>query len=117
MERNNHGHAVILNLANGIVRRGAVAYPAYPNIYVGPDRKMGWLTSNLSRPQMIDLLDKAIRMDEMVIQSKRFIEQAKRFSYLAKMKTGGSKSPDDIVLANAIALIASTGGEFTFEFV
>src|SRR4030042_3504878 len=117
VERNNHGHAVILNLANGIVRRGAVAYPAYPNIYVGPDRKMGWLTSNLSRPQMIDLLDKAIRMDEMVIQSKRFIEQAKRFSYLAKMKTGGSKSPDDIVLANAIALIASTGGEFTFEFV
>jgi hypothetical protein len=116
VERNNHGHAVLLNLTNGIVRRGVVAYPAYPNVYVGPDRKVGWLTSNLSRPQMIDLLDKAIRMDELVLNSKRFIEQAKRFSYLAKMKTGGSQTPDDIVLAQAIALIATTGGEFTFDF-
>jgi hypothetical protein len=116
VERNNHGHAVLLNLTNGIVRRGVVAYPAYPNVYVGPDRKVGWLTSNLSRPQMIDLLDKAIRTDELVLNSKRFIEQAKRFSYLAKMKTGGSQTPDDIVLAQAIALIATTGGEFTFDF-
>jgi hypothetical protein len=50
------------------------------------------------------------------LNSKRFIEQAKRFSYLAKMKTGGSQTPDDIVLAQAIALIATTGGEFTFDF-
>ena len=65
---------------------------------------------------MIDLLDKAIRMDELVLNSKRFIEQAKRFSYLAKLKTGGSQTPDDIVLATAVALIATTGGEFMFDF-
>jgi hypothetical protein len=116
VERNNHGHAVLLNLTNGIVRRGVVAYPPYPNVYVGPDKKVGWLTSNLSKPQMIDLLDRAIRMDEIVLNSKRFIEQAKRFSYLAKMKMGGSQTPDDIVMATAIALIASTGGEFMFDF-
>ena len=34
VERNNHGHAVLLNLTNGIVRRGKVAYPAYPNVYM-----------------------------------------------------------------------------------
>jgi hypothetical protein len=93
-----------------------VAYPPYPNVYVGPDRKIGWLTSNLSKPQMIDLLDRAIRTDEIVLNSKRFIEQAKRFSYLAKMKMGGSQTPDDIVMAQAISLIASTGGEFMFDF-
>lgn len=116
VERNNHGHAVLLNLTNGIVRREKVAYPPYPNVYVGPDRKIGWLTSNLSKPQMIDLLDRAMRMDEIVLNSKRFIEQAKRFSYLAKMKIGGSQTPDDIVMAQAISLIASTGGEFNFDF-
>jgi len=115
-ERNNHGHAVLLNLTNGIVRKWVVAYPPYPNVYVGPDRKIGWLTSNLSKPQMIDLLDRAIRTDEIVLNSKRFIEQAKRFSYLAKMKMGGSQTPDDIVMAQAISLIASTGGEFMFDF-
>ena len=114
VERNNHGHAVLQALTNGITRRGVVLYPPYPNIYLGPDKKQGWLTSNLSRPQMIDELDKAMRNGEILIVSKRFIEEAKRFVF---SKTGmGSKQGDDIVMAQAIALMAIMTGGFAWFF-
>ncbi len=114
VERNNHGHAVLQALTNGITRRGVVLHPPYPNIYIGPDKKQGWLTSNLTKPQMIDELDKAIRNGEILITSKRFIEEAKRFVFT---KTGmGSKLGDDIVMAQAVGIMAIMTAGFSWFF-
>lgn len=114
VERNNHGHAVLMALTNGITRRGVVLYPPYPNIYLGPDKKQGWLTGPMTKPQMIDELDRAMRNGEIQIISKRFIEQARRFVF---SKSGmGSKLGDDIVMAQAVALMAIATGGFDWFF-
>jgi hypothetical protein len=119
VERNNHGHAVLLNLGNGIVRKGVVAYPPYSKLYVGPDKKLGWHTGPLSKPQMISELDRAIRSEELVINSKPFIKEARK---VVAIKGGGFGVPpnvgnDDIVMANAIALMAIGSGQFDFDFI
>lgn len=119
VERNNHGHAVLQNLANGIMRRGEVKFPPYSTIFVGPDKKLGWLTTNLSKPQMLQELDRALRADEIIINSKKFINEAKKYSFLKGSSMGASTGNyDDIVMAMAIAVIASiTGSGFQFSFV
>jgi hypothetical protein len=119
VERNNHGHAVLLNLANGIVRKGAVAYPPYPHLYIGPDKKLGWHTGPLSKPQMMNELDRAIRSEELVINSKPFILEARR---VVAIKGGGYGVPptvgnDDIVCAQAIGLMCIGGGDIDFDFI
>jgi len=117
VERNNHGHAVILNLANGIVRQGIVKYPPYPDIFVGPDKKYGWLTSGTSKPQMIEELDRVIRSGELVMNSKQFLSEARKFNYLAASKMGApSGAHDDIVMAMAIALMGVIMGRFDFSY-
>ena len=119
VERNNHGHAVIQNLANGIMRRGEIKYPPYSAIYVGPDKKLGWLTTSLSKPQMLQELDRALRAEEIIINSKKFISEAKKFSFLKGSAMGASTgSHDDIVMAMAIALMAAISGvSFQFSFI
>jgi len=119
VERNNHGHAVLLNLANGIVRKGVVAYPPYPHLYVGPDKKLGWHTGPLSKPQMMNELDRAIRSEELVINSKPFILEARR---VVAIKGGGYGVPptvgnDDIVMAQAIGLMGIGSGNIDFDFI
>jgi hypothetical protein len=117
VERNNHGHAVLLNLVNGIIRQGLIKYPAYPQVFVGPDKKFGWLTSASSKPQMLEELDRAIRSGELVINSKQFINEARKFNYLGANKMGASIGEhDDIVMAMAIALIGIVMGKFDFSF-
>jgi hypothetical protein len=119
VERNNHGHAVLLNLNNGIVRKGAVAYHPYPHLYVGPDKKLGWHTGPLSKPQMISELDRAISSEELIINSKPFIKEARK---VVAMKGGGFGVPsnvgnDDIVMAQALTLMAIGAGQFDFDFI
>jgi intein/homing endonuclease len=124
VERNNHGHAVLLNLGNGISRKGVNVYPPYANLYIGPDKKLGWLSTQLSKPQVIDELDRCMRAEELVINSKQYIFEARRF---VTIKTGyGNKygygvpdsvGNDDIVLAQAIALAGVGVGKFDFSFV
>ena len=124
VERNNHGHAMLLNLGNGIVRKGVCVYPPWDNIYVGPDRKMGWHTTPLSKPQCIDELDRALRSGEIVVNSKQFMHEARRF---VTMRTGTSNKygygvpeavgHDDIVMAMAIALAAGSTAKMEFEFI
>lgn len=123
VERNNHGHAVLLNLSNGIVRKGAVMYPPYPNLFVGPDKKLGFLTTPMSKPQIIDELDRVMRSDELVVNSKQYITEARRF---VTIKQGTSNKygygvpeavgNDDIVIAQAVAIAGVSMGKFSFDF-
>jgi len=118
VERNNHGHAVILNLSNGIVRQGVVKYPSYPHLLVGPDKKLGWLTSGISKPQMIQELDRTMRNGQMVINSRDYILEAKKFAFQRASKMSApSGSYDDIVMATALALMGMVMGEFDFSFI
>jgi hypothetical protein len=121
VERNNHGHAVLLNLGNGIVRAGVLVYPPYPNIYVGPDKKFGFNTTPLSKPQMVVELDRAIRSGELVMNSKPFLKEARRFSTLKGGGFGVAKAVgnDDIVMAQGIGLMAikTSLGSMDFEFI
>jgi hypothetical protein len=114
VERNNHGHAVINALSNGVVRRGIMKHPPYDNLFVGPDKKVGWLTTNITKPQMIDELDRAMRGGEIIIKNKRFISEAKKFAHLDHGKMGGK--PDDVVMAQAVAIMAVVSGRFSFSF-
>jgi len=117
VERNNHGHAVLLNLANGIVRQGVVKYPPYPDVFSGPDKKLGWVTTGSSKPQMIEELDRVIRSGELVLRSKQFISEARKFNYLGSSKMGApSGSHDDIVMAMAVALMGVIMGRFDFSY-
>jgi hypothetical protein len=117
VERNNHGHAVLLNLGNGIVRNGALKYTPYPQLYVGPDKKLGWLTTGLSKSHMIEELDRAMRSGQLVVNCKKFIEEARSFNYLGASKMGApSGGHDDIVMSMAIAAVAIAGSAFDFSF-
>lgn len=117
VERNNHGHAVLLNLSNGIVRAGAVRYPPYPEIYAGMDRKLGWLTSGLTKPIMIEELDRAMRSGQLIVNSKRFISEARKFQYAGANKMGApSGGHDDVVMANAVAIMVISSGGFDWSF-
>ena len=119
VERNNHGHAVLLNLGNGIVRNGVVMYPPYPNLYIGPDRKLGWNTTQLSKNQLVQELDRVMRSGELVVNSKQYIKEARRFVTLKGGGYGVPKSAgnDDIVMAQGIGVMAATTGRFEFDFV
>lgn len=119
VERNNHGHAVLLNLLNGIVRQGKVKYPPYPNVFYGMDKKAGWLTSTVSKPQMIQELDKALRAEEIIVNSKVFIDEARKFVFHTGNKmSAASGSHDDTVMAMAIAIMGAVlGGDFNFGFI
>jgi len=119
VERNNHGHAVLLNLGNGIVRNGVVVYPSWPHLYVGVDKKLGWNTTPLSKNQMVQELDRVMRSSELVVNSKPFIKEARRF---VTLKGGGYGVPkamgnDDIVIAQAIASMAAVSGHFEWGFI
>jgi hypothetical protein len=119
VERNNHGHAVLLNLGNGIVRNGRVMYPPYPNLYIGPDRKLGWNTTQLSKNQMVQELDRVMRSGELVVNSKAYIKEARRFVTLKGGGYGVPKSAgnDDIVMAMGIGVMAAQTGKFDFSFI
>lgn len=122
VERNNHGHAMLLNLTNGIVRKGVVAYPAYSNLYCGPDRKLGFNTGPLSKPQIIDELDRVMRSEELVINSPQFIDEARKFVSLKAGTKMGMGVPqgvghDDIVMAVALAVNAVGSGKVDWGFV
>jgi len=117
VERNNHGHAVILNLTNGIVRQGVVKYPPYPQIFVGPDRKLGFLTSSSSKPQIIQEIDREMRSGGLIVNSKTFISEAKKFQFLKQDRMGAaSGTHDDVVMAAALALAGVGLGGFDFSF-
>jgi hypothetical protein len=118
VERNNHGHAVLLGLNNGIVRQGVVRYPPYPQVYVGPDKKLGWLTGSISKPQMIQELDRAMRNGSLVVNSKEFISEARKYAFQKGEKMSApSGAHDDIVMATSLALMGIMGGGFDCSFI
>lgn len=81
VEINNHGLTTVVALKNAI----------YPNLYFRPSKfdtlgtswsdRLGWKTTRVTRPLMIDDLNEALRDDSLTIHSKEIIDEMVTFIF------------------------------------
>ena len=108
VERNNHGHACLLQLR--LLR--------YPRLYYAVDRltrgaaiaqRPGWVTDRQTKPMLIDSLAASLREAIYTPHDMRFIDEAAIFSYRPDGGTGAPNGMhDDHVIAHAIAVYLAT---------
>ncbi len=99
VERNNHGHAVLV----------ALEQSGYENLYAERGQT-GWLTTMASRPRMLERFAAELRECPAKFASRRLLEECKSFV----RKEDGSASAasgahDDLVMAMAVAVAGSCG--------
>lgn len=96
VERNNHGHSVLLELD----------HLAYPNINNSEkDERPGFRTDAISRPIMIDKLIKYLENDYIKIKDKEILSEVLTLiDNNGKIEAATGKH-DDLVIATAIALM------------
>jgi hypothetical protein len=93
VEKNNHGHGVIAWLET----------LEYPHPYE-QNKQIGWLTSAVSRPRMIENLAAALIDEPGLFRSSRLLNEFRTFVRSANGNTGAaSGTHDDCVMAMAIA--------------
>jgi hypothetical protein len=94
VERNNHGHAVLQSLERE---------EKYKKLYEHADKKLGWPTNPVTRPQMLDELEDAHRRGLWKSQDKRVLTQFRSFVISATGKPEAAVGEhDDLVMAEAI---------------
>jgi len=95
VERNNHGHAVLQWLDKTL---------NYPNLFVDTDNKLGWLTSMVSRPIMINSFITAIETKFIIVNDLTILNECLTLiNKNGKIEAVQSKH-DDCIMATAIAL-------------
>jgi hypothetical protein len=95
VERNNHGHGVLWMLED----RG------YREIFRGADGQIGFLTTSVSRPQILARLATAIAEGAEIFMSRGLMVECRSFVRQAGGGVGArSGAHDDRVMAMAIAL-------------
>ncbi len=95
VERNNHGHAVILALEE---------IEKYENLYRHDDEKIGWKTDKISRPIMINAFKDAVENKYIKLNDKCiFSECLTLVNKDGKIEAADGKH-DDSIIATAIAL-------------
>ncbi|MGE0792472.1 MAG: hypothetical protein AB7S26_42755, partial [Sandaracinaceae bacterium] len=93
VERNNHGHAVLQAL---------VREHRYPNIYVGRDKRLGWLTGPVSRANALSALHDAHREQHWSSPERETHQEMLHFIVPADGKPQAAPGThDDLVLAHA----------------
>lgn len=94
VERNNHGHAVLVHLTHMDCK----------NLYE-QDGKLGWLTTAASRPAMIENMAAVLIEKPQLFHSPRLLDECRTF---VRQPEGSARaaegSHDDCVMAMAIAL-------------
>lgn len=99
VERNNHGHAVLLALVK--LHAGTASY----GIYRARDKRIGWLTSPATRPILVDELEAALRLGELLIHDAGTVDQLSTFAYNDDGKAEALEGyHDDDVMAAGIAV-------------
>jgi hypothetical protein len=111
VERNNHGHAVLLALAK--LHAGTAPY----QLYRAKDKRLGWLTTSASRPILVDQLEAALRIgaearergDELasgiLLHDASSVDQMATFAYSDDGKPEAQEGyHDDDVMALGIAI-------------
>ncbi len=95
VERNNHGHAVLLELDEHI---------HYPRLFRADDDRLGWKTDRITRPVMIDILIQGIENQTAHFNSDYFLgECLTLINNDGKIEAAEGKH-DDCIIAGAIAL-------------
>lgn len=96
VERNNHGHAVLLALDE---------IEQYPNIYVYPvDERQGWRTDGISRSVMMNTIVDAIEDGHIRVNDTDILNECLTLiDNNGKIEASGGKY-DDCITASAIAL-------------
>lgn len=95
VERNNHGHGVLALLES--VER-------YEDLYRS-GRQSGWLTSQVTRPEMLETFAAVLAEAPHLFSSRRLLEECRTFVRHADgYCTAASGAHDDCVFALAIAL-------------
>jgi hypothetical protein len=98
VERNNHGSGVLWLLEHQV---------GYPKVFRGADGQAGFLTSSVSRPQMLARLAAALVEEPGLFQSKKLLAECRTFVRLGNGGVGArSGAHDDRVMAMAIGLAA-----------
>jgi len=98
VERNNHGHAVLLALSE---------IEHYPNLFYheGYDDKLGWNTTSLTRPTLLDHFIEAVDYDVLKIRSKELLGECLTLVDNEKGKVEAQEGKhDDSVMGTAIAV-------------
>ena len=94
VERNNHGHAVLVQLR----------MKDYLNIFM-QDNKDGWATTPASKPRMIEMMAAVVTEKPQLVRSARLWNECRTFVRHVDGTTGAaSGAHDDCVIAMAIAL-------------
>jgi hypothetical protein len=95
VERNNHGSGVLAYLT-GVVR--------YERLYEA-DGQAGWLTTSLTRPRMLEQVERLLLEHAECVMSARLLREMKTFVRDARGRTGaGPGQHDDLVMAMGIGL-------------
>jgi hypothetical protein len=95
VERNNHGAGVIAYLT------GAVKYARI----FEQDGQAGWLTTALSRPRVLEQVERLLSEGAESVMSARLLREMKTFVRDARGRTGAAEGQhDDLVMAMGIGL-------------
>lgn len=108
VERNNHGHDILGRLQDG---RGNKYDKPYPNLYwhrdydaTGRSWKLGWPTTQKTKPIMINELEEALRKTFILLASQSIIDELQMYEVKDNGKTGAPQGyHDDRVISTAIA--------------
>lgn len=94
VERNNHGHAVL---------QGLIREQRYGHIYVGPDKRPGWVTNEVTRAAALAALQAAVADKHWSSPERETIEEFLKFIVLHNGRAEAAKGAnDDLVLGHAI---------------
>lgn len=105
VERNNHGHAVLLALSSP---PAASERDAYPHIYRDRDGKLGWYTNDTSRAAALDRLEGDVRSGDFKTPDAALVGEMLTFIVNKHGKAeAASGAHDDIVITAAIATAVS----------
>ena len=97
VERNNHGSEQL----------GLLAAFGYREIFRGADGQLGYLTTSMSRPQMLGRMSAALIEEPGLFHSRKLLAECRSFVRLANGNVGArSGAHDDRVMAMAIGLAA-----------
>ncbi len=101
VERNNHGHAVLLGLQRLETSDGQIW--AYPNVFRDLDGKQGWNETGPARARMLDDLEDAHRRGQWQTADRMILAEQRVFIVGPNGKAEAARGKhDDLVMAEAI---------------
>lgn len=108
VERNNHGHAVLQALEHGQVviddEGNTVEGQRYPNIYVGVDGRLGWVSTPVSRATAVEAFESAHRTSEWSSPDREALNEMLKFVVWPDGKPRAANGAhDDRVMTHVVA--------------